>query len=175
MKYFKKVEGKRIYLSPVSQEDAEIYTKWMTDPVICRNTNSNQRIVTLTSEREFLAHANDILAIVKKDNEELLGNISFSKVDYRNRNAEVGLFIGEEHHRHLGYGTEALNLMLEYGFQQLNFHSILLNVLSFNENAIRCYEKLGFQVVGTIKEVVYDHGVYYDRIIMQILESDWRK
>lgn len=102
--------------------------------------------------------------------------------DYLDLATQVGdclngahFIIGEEHHRHLGYGTEALNLMLEYGFQQLNFHSILLNVLSFNENAIRCYEKLGFQVVGTIKEVVYDHGVYYDRIIMQILESDWRK
>lgn len=174
MKYFKKIDGERIYLSPVSIDDAEIYTKWMNDETICKNTNALTRIVPLQKEQEFLNQANDILAIVRKEDDELLGNISFGRVDYHNRNAEIGLFIGEMENRHKGYGTEALKLMLDYGFNQLNFHAITLNVLSFNEEAIQCYEKLGFQVVGRIKEVMYYHNVYYDRIIMEILESDWR-
>lgn len=174
MRYFKKLEGERIYLSPVSLEDAEIYTKWMNDETICKNTNALTRIVTLEAEKKFLAEDNSILAIIKKDNDELLGNISFSKIDYHNRNAEIGLFIGEEVNRHQGFGTEALKLMLDYGFNQLNFHAITLMVLSFNEKAIECYKKLGFQEVGRVKEVVFYHKVYYDRIIMEILESDWR-
>lgn len=174
MKYFKKIDGDRIYLSPVCIEDAEVYTKWMNDDTICRNTNAVARIMPFGKEKEFLANADDILAIVRKEDDVLLGNISFGKVDYHNRNAEIGLFIGELENRHKGYGTEALQLMLTYGFQQLNFHAITLTVLSFNEEAIRCYEKLGFQVVGRIREVMFCDGKYYDRIYMELLESDWR-
>lgn len=175
MKYFKKLEGERIYLSPVSSMDAEIYTKWMNDEAICKNTNAVARIMTLSHEQEFLQQAPDILAIIKKENDELLGNISFDKVDYHNRNAEIGLFIGEKENRHQGYGSEALHLMLRYGFQELNFHTITLVVLSFNHSAIECYEKVGFQIVGRIKEVMYTNGQYYDRVVMQIMEKEWRE
>jgi len=175
MKYFKKIDGERIYLSPVSIEDAELYTKWMNDEEICRNTNAVMRIMPLLKEREFLGRADHILAIVKKDEDRLLGNISFERVDYHNRNAEVGLFIGEEKDRHFGFGTEALELMLKYGFQELNFHAITLSVLSFNQKAISVYEKVGFYEVGRLKEVMYTNGKYFDRIIMEIREEEWRE
>lgn len=176
MKYFKKLEGERIYFSPVSIEDAEIYTKWMNDEVICKNTNNMSRVTSLFSEKNWLTQDHPYtFAILKKENDELIGNIGLESVDFLHQNAELGIMIGEEKNRHSGYGSEAIRLMLKYCFQFLNFHSIQLTVLSFHNQAISCYKKIGFQEVGRIKEVIYMDDKYYDRIIMQLLKKDWRE
>ncbi len=54
-------------------------------------------------------------------------------------------------------------------------HSIDLKVFSFNKNAIRCYEKVGFKKCGVRHEAYFLNGQFYDEITMEILESDYRK
>lgn len=66
-------------------------------------------------------------------------------ISYKNRIGTVGIFIGDENNRSNGYGTEALKLLLDYGFNYLNLNNIMLAVKSFNERAIKCYEKVGFK------------------------------
>ena len=72
-----------------------------------------------------------------------------------------------------GYGTEALGLLVEYGFQQLNFHSICLHVYSFNERAIRAYKKIGFKEAGRLRECYWADGRWHDRLIMDLLDHEW--
>lgn len=178
MKYFKKIEGERIYLSPINLEDAEVYTKWMNDPSITNNTHASARLMNVEAEKEWiqssLCNQDYQFAIVLKENDTLLGNCGIMNLNSIDQVATVGIFIGEEEYRSNGYGAEALRLLLSYGFDVLHLHNMDLKVFSFNTRAIRCYEKVGFREYGRRHESYYLNGSYHDQIMMEILEKDWR-
>lgn len=91
-----------------------------------------------------------------------------------NRSAVLGIFIGDKDYRSKGYGTEAIRLLLDFGFNYMNLHSIKLNLLSANERAFKCYSKCGFKEAGRIRDNVFVNGKYYDTIAMDILESEFK-
>ena len=107
--------------------------------------------VTIESEKEYLEkHAKDeaTFGIIELKTDKLLGSIGLENIDYISRKATLGIFIGEKETRNKGYGTEAIQLILDYGFNYLNLNNIKLDVLSFNERAIACYKKCGFKEYG---------------------------
>lgn len=87
----------------------------------------------------------------------------------------MAIGIGDPNFRGKGYGTDALQLILRYGFNELNLHRIGLDVISYNKSAIRAYQKVGFQVEGTMRESVLRDGQQYDRILVSILRNEYQK
>ena len=177
MKYYKKLIGERIYLSPVSIEDAEKYVEWFCDFKMTDGINKSSSLVTIEAEREWIENTlknNELnFAIVNLENDELIGNCGFTNISYKNRIGEVGIFIGEEAKRSNGYGAESLRLLLDFGFNYLNLHSIMLAVMSFNERAIACYKKAGFKEAGRLRDNYFLNGKYYDVVYMDILEDEF--
>lgn len=112
-------------------------------------------------------------AIVLLENDVLIGGISLHNIDHLNRNAYIGIFIGGEEHRSKGYGAEAIRLILNYGFNTMNLHSINLTVRANNDAGISCYKKVGFREVGRLPEVFFIDGKYVDKIYMEILEHEF--
>ena len=96
----------------------------------------------------------------------------FFDVNQTDKAAKVGIVIGEKDYWNQGYGTEALQLLLEYGFQILNYHNIMLGVYSYNKRAIKCYEKVGFKVVGRRREARIIGARKYDMIYMDMLAHE---
>ena len=178
MKYFKKLEGKRIYLSPINTEDYEMYAKWMNDRNVTDGINATNKLITIENEKEWTEKINNNadynFAIILKDKDILLGNCSISKIDFIAGTAELGIMIGEEEYRSNGYGQETLKLLLDYGFNFLRLHNICLGVFSFNERAINCYKKVGFKEYGRRHEAYYLDGKYYDAILLEYLEYDYK-
>lgn len=176
MKYFKKMVGERIFLSPINLDDAELYTKWLNDSSVSNNLGNYRNLISFYSEQKILETMTTDghnYAIVSVEKEELLGNISFLDIDHLSRRATLGLFIGEAEHRGKGYGAEAIRILLEYGFRGLNFHNVMLQVHSDNEMAMACYKKVGFREFGRRHEAQYKNGNYVDIVHMEILESDF--
>ena len=175
--YFKKVEGKKVYLSPICSDDAEKYTKWMNDFYVTDKINSSCNLVTIENEKAWLEKNSGIgnyqFAIVKQENDELIGNCSLHKIDFINQIATVGIFIGDKENRGKGYGSEALELLLSYGFNHLNLNNIMLTVFSFNAPAIACYKKVGFKEIGIRREAYFKNNERYDEIFMDILRSEY--
>ena len=91
------------------------------------------------------------------------------------RTATLGIFIGEKEERSKGYGTEAIKLLLDFGFNYLNLHEIKLDVYEFNKRAIKCYEKIGFKEYGRRRKCKFINGKYYDSIEMDILAEEFRE
>ena len=179
MKYFKKLVGDTIYLSPRNSEDVEIFTKWLNDFHVTDGLGRSGLLVTLNGEKDYLEKNHDnnnyYFVIVTLENDEMIGTISLENINYRNRSAELGVFIGDENYRGKGIGKEAIHLILDYGFNYLNLNSIQLTVLSFNERAIACYKKCGFKEAGRLREDYYLNGRYYDKILMDILKSEFNE
>jgi len=177
MKYFKKLIGERIYLSPMNIEDAEKYVEWFCDFKTADGIEKSGSIMTVEAEKEWInetLNRKDLnFSIVKLENDELIGNCGFSKIKHQNRIGTVGIFIGNEGNRSNGYGTETLQLLLDYGFNYLNLNNIMLTVKSFNERAIKCYEKVGFKEFGRRRESYFLNGKYYDDVHMDILSKEF--
>ena len=177
MKYFKKLVGENIYLSPMNPEDAEIYTKWLNDLNTTDGLGGSSRMISLQGEKDWLSQNAEQyqFAIVSLDSDQLLGNCGIQSIDHIHRTAEVGIFIGEEEHRNKGYGSEVLNLLIDYSFLYLNLNNLMLRVFSFNERAIACYKKVGFKEIGRRRQSYYLKGSYYDEVYMDIIKDEWHK
>ena len=176
MKYFKKLVGDRIYLSPRNNEDVEKFVKWLNDFQVTDYTGRTSNVVTLEGEKEYLATTKDnatYFVIVTLDNDEMIGTVSLENIDYKNQHATLGIFIGEEDYRNNGYGTEAICLILDYGFNYLNLNSIQLTVFECNERAKACYTKCGFKPAGVRRKSIFLNGKFYDTIYMDILREEF--
>ena len=177
MKYFKKLVGERIYLSPMSIEDAEVFTKWLNDFNVTDYISTSARINTLEFEKEWLENTlkkqGPLFSIIKLDNDEMIGNIGLHEINNISRTAKLGIFIGEDENRSKGYGTEALKLLLDYGFNYLNLNNIMLTVYNFNGRAIRAYEKAGFKEFGRRRKSYFLNGKYYDKVYMDVLAEEF--
>lgn len=180
MSYIKKLIGDRIYLSPkgISEEEINKYTEWMNDFQVTDYTGRSSQIMTWQREKEYLENAtknndNKSFNIIDLESDKLIGTVGLEHFNYIDRSAVLGIFIGESDFRSNGYGSEAIKLLLEYGFKYLNLHSIRLNLLSINERAHKCYLKCGFKDTGCSREAIFLNGKYYDKLHMDILENEF--
>jgi RimJ/RimL family protein N-acetyltransferase len=176
VKYYKKFIGKHIYLSPINPDDVEIYTKWINDLHISVPLGNASDVFSIEAEREILEKLSKEkynFAIVELKNDRLLGNCSLFDVNLMHQRAELGIFIGEKENWGKGFGTEAIILILEFGFKILNLHNIMLKVFSFNERAIKVYKKIGFEEIGIRKEACRINNKWFDDIHFQILSSNF--
>jgi RimJ/RimL family protein N-acetyltransferase len=177
MKYYKKMIGEHLYLSPINPDEVDSYLKWMNeDKKLALYFSQYPLMVASKSDLNWLYEPPKNIqryAIVLLDSDTLIGVVSLQNIDHLNRNAYIGIFIGGEEHRGKGYGAEAIRLLLNYGFKTMNMHSINLTVHADNYAAIECYKKVGFREVGRLPEVFFMNGKYVDKIFMSILESEF--
>jgi RimJ/RimL family protein N-acetyltransferase len=167
--------GKKCYLSPIDINDVEKFTEWLNDLEITKYLILYPQIISIENEKGYLEKLSKehIYSIIDIDNNELIGNCGYGDIDHLNQTAEVGIFIGNKKYWNKGYGTEALSLLLDYGFKALNLHNISLRVYSFNERARKSYEKTGFKIIGKKREALLRGEERYDIILMDILYDEF--
>ncbi|MCL2633561.1 MAG: GNAT family N-acetyltransferase [Oscillospiraceae bacterium] len=178
MKYYKKIVGEQVYLSPINVEDVDKYVNWLNDPSVTDNLGTSWQVMSHICEKNWIEEnlKNDrayYFGIVKNDTNELIGNVGIEDINPVHRTATVGIFIGDEECRGKGYGTEAMSLVIKYGFDVLNLNNINLNVFSFNERAVKSYIKAGFKEYGRRRKANYSNGEYHDVICMDILREEF--
>jgi RimJ/RimL family protein N-acetyltransferase len=172
----RKMEGELCYLSPLSGEFAESFYVWLNDLENSVYLRAFPWILTLNQERQWLETipANDyVMAIIDKRTNSLLGNCALVEVDFINRTAEYGIFIGEKEARGKGFGLDATQLMLDYGFNVLNLHNIKVHIYSFNESSLNLFRKCGFKMIGRRREAKIIGNQKYDEVMMDLLASEF--
>jgi RimJ/RimL family protein N-acetyltransferase len=170
--------GERVYLSPIDPDDAEVYAKWINDLEVSIYLTSAPNVYSLSKEKEILEQISKEgynFAIIDSEKVKVIGNCGLMNVDNVNRKAELGIFIGEKDYWGKGYGTEAIELLLDFSFNILNLNSIMLIVRAFNKRAIRCYEKCGFKLIGKRREAAIIGPQKYDEYYMDILAGEFMK
>ena len=175
---YKKLVGEKVYLSPISMDNAEYFVKWMNDFDVTDYIGRTSQLLTLESEMQWLEGKTKengyMMTIIDISNDQIIGNIELSKINYVDRSAVLGIMIGEKENRSKGYGTEAIGLLLDFAFNYLNLNSVSLSLLEVNERAKRCYEKVGFKEFGRKRKCKFLNGKYYDAIYMDILACEFK-
>lgn len=96
---------------------------------------------------------------------DMVGRCGVIRLDWKNRVAEVAIMIGPDW-RGRGYGKEAMALLCDFCFQEMNLHKLKVSVFAFNEAAIRCYAANGFQEEGRLRREIFRSGAYHDVVLM---------
>jgi RimJ/RimL family protein N-acetyltransferase len=167
--------GEKCYLSPINTNDAEKFTEWLNDLEVTVNLSLYSAEINAESERSFLNNLSKEhnYSIIDRETDELIGNCGFMDIDHLNQTAEIGIFIGNKNYWGKGYGTEALTLLIDYGFNALNLHNILLRVYDYNERAIKAYTKAGFKLIGARREALHRNLQKHNIIYMDILSNEY--
>lgn len=179
MKQIRFLEGEKVYLRPISVEDTEWYFHQLFDAET-RLLTGTQRHFTKEGIASYIERKNQddtsvLLLIALNDTDELIGDIALQDMDVYNRNCNIRIAISSNAETGKGYGSEALKLMLEYGFGVLNMHRIELNVFDYNPRALHVYEKLGFRREGVQRQALFYNHAYHDSITMSMLAHEFRE
>lgn len=170
------MEGKRIRLRALRREDSELLYKWIN----CRELVIHNAPFYPISELEHVAWMESMLlersdrvifVIEELEGSKTIGTCQLFDIDVRHRSAELQIRIGDEEYQSKGYGVEAITLLCNFGFEDINLHRIHLHVFEKNIRAIKAYEKCGFEKEGLLRQAAYIAGVWNNVIVMSKLES----
>ena len=170
------LEGERVYLAPVEEDDARRYVEWLNAPGVRENLMI-QRPLTIMAERDWigkLESTGDVVFGVRlRDGDELVGNTGLHRVNAIDRHAEFGIFIGPPAARRRGHGTEATTLTLAYAFDVLNLHRVWLRYFAHNAGAADVYRRCGFVDEGVARQAHWYAGAWHDEHLMGILAEEF--
>lgn len=105
-----------------------------------------------------------------------VGKLVLDAIDstsYQHGNTEIGLGIHTDFQGQ-GYGTEALNWLIDWAFNYANIHRLGLTVYEWNDVAYKLYKRVGFVEEGRKRQALYKTGRRWDEIVMGILVHEWR-
>ena len=174
------LRGKLVNLRAMERKDLDEIMKWVNDQEVTKYLTAFLYPISRVEEEKFLERAmsrNDTeknLVIETKEG-VYIGQISLHKIDWKNNNAELGIVIGNKEYRGKGYGTEAINNLLDHAFNQMNLYKIYLRVFEYNQRGINCYKKCGFKEEGRLRKGHFYDGKYHDVILMGLLKDEFEK
>jgi len=164
----------------VERGDLAQFVEWLNDPEVSQGLSMHTPISIAEEEDWFenmLKRPNEerplCIEVGQDDEWKLIGNSSFFSIDWRNRSAELGIFIGDKSYWNQGYGSETTAMLLRHGFSTLNLYRIFLRVFEDNPRAIRAYEKVGFVHEGRQRQAEFHDGQFHDVLFMSVLRPEW--
>ena len=173
------LKGEKVHLAAVNKDDLPLYQKWFSNSEFQRLLSGDvampKTLDSVTAWYEGQAKNEDefVFGIRTLEDNTLLGTCSVFDFNHASRNGTVGIYIGDPDNWGKGYGSDAMRVLVRFGFMDLNLHRIELHVFSYNARAIKAYEKVGFVQEGALREALYRDGTYHDIHIMSILQREW--
>jgi RimJ/RimL family protein N-acetyltransferase len=152
------------------ERDSEYHRLADNDPAKLWSEKKQTEWIEKRAERDPAEYVAFSIRTLAED--RFIGEVMIS-VNPIHGNGWVGIAIGERDFWSKGYGTDAMELITQYGFLELNLHRLSLGVHAYNHRAVRCYEKVGYRIEGTVRGDTYREGRRTDGLFMGILRREW--
>ncbi|MFO7794961.1 MAG: GNAT family protein [Promethearchaeia archaeon] len=163
---------------PINMNHVNLYMKWMNNPEVRRFARS---MIPTTKEeiKKYIENqANKIkdsfsFEIYHKKDKKSIGDCGFNKIDWVDRRGNIGLGIGEPKYWNQGLASEAVRLLLQYGFEELDLYKITADIFSPNIGSWKAAEKVGMRREAELSRYTYIEGEYVDNLIYSIFKNEW--
>ena len=174
--------GNLVRLEAVDPEDiSKEMTRWILDSEYFRMLDSappllwSEKKVKEWIDKDLEKNPADDLffSIRALADDRLIGFISLFDHSGHTGDALVGIGIGEREYWSKGYGTDAMRVMLDYVFNELNLRRLTLITFEHNPRGIRSYQKAGFVLEGRTRGAMQREGRRWDWLWMGILREEW--
>jgi RimJ/RimL family protein N-acetyltransferase len=168
------LEGDRVSLHPIEEEDLEFVTEGVNHPQV-RSLVGQSFPTPLARERRYYEEMNartDAVQVLVTADGDRVGVVDLDPIDRETGVAELGVWIHPDRHRR-GYAREAVELMVDYAFAELRVHKVTANAYADNEASRGMLESVGFVEEGVGREDAFFDGVYHDTHYFGVLEDEW--
>lgn len=172
--------GEKVRLREYRKEDAKQAQLYINDPEVKRLLHPGiPFLVTFEDEQRWIEgisgtkEAGYSFAIETLEDQKYIGGCGINSLDWKNSVAVVGIMIGDQNYWGKGFGTDAMKILIRFIFEQMNINKIRLHVFSYNQRAIKSYEKCGFIQEGILRQEIFRDGKYFDDIVMGITRSEF--
>lgn len=169
--------GEKILLRAINLNDAEFLMDLINDPNTEKMLGGKSFPVSYEHQCKWIETQSkpnrEILRciIVETDNtEQRIGTIILNNIDYCNGTAEVHIKLDRTEVRK-GYGTDALNTIVTYAFNEMRLNCVYAEILEYNASSIKLFEKCGFIREGILRSRVYKSGRYFNTIMFSKLRE----
>lgn len=171
------IQGKRVYIRPMAEDDATFIVKWRNDPVVSKFFFIEHHL-TVDSHLEWFRNIhNDRIEFVVclSDNNIPIGTVSLKDVNQDHLRAEGGKMIGDQSQWGKGLAKEAFVLLVKFTFEILKLNRIYVYTDSRNIRNIELNIRLGFKKEGILRKHVKHGQLFHDVVIMGLLREDAEK
>jgi RimJ/RimL family protein N-acetyltransferase len=169
--------GKHVKLRQIEEVDLPKLRDWRNSPYIRAYTREYHPLNMLNQNRwlsSLLTDQTNIMFIIEKlDTSESIGCCGLTYISWKEGHGEVSIYIGEEKWQEKGYATDALQLLLKYGFNELRLHRIYAIIFEYNEASVKLFDKNGFKFEGRHKEARFWDGKFHDELVYGIVDHEY--
>lgn len=170
--------GKRVFLRALELDDYKTTIEWRNNPLVVNQLGGGILFVSEAREKKWIEdtifHSADIkLAICLASNNLHIGNVYLSDINYINRTAESHILIGNQSYWGQGLGSEALQQILNYGFDERGLNRVYSHINADNVASIRLHEKCGYKREGLLRQAIFKNGQFKDVVVMSILKEEF--
>jgi RimJ/RimL family protein N-acetyltransferase len=169
--------GKVVSLRAVEKEDAERVREWLSDPDLLHLLGARPiPLGALDPDKlpeMFRMREGRVLAIDSRD-KQLVGLVVVGNFHEFNRTASILLLIGDRSEWNRGYGSDAVRTVTTFVFHDLNLNCLEAVIPEFNGRALKMFQKVGFQIEGTLRNRFFGRGRYWNMTVMSAVRDGWR-
>lgn len=169
--------GRKVNLRPLNkQTDLASCLRWLNDPDL---TDMLGTYLPITEPQESawldkkLNNENNISLAIETTGGRFIGIISLNRINWKDRCATTGSFIGDKALWGRGYGSEAKMMLLNFAFNTLGLNRIESEVIEYNTRSQRCLEKCGYRFEGCRRKCVFKNGLFWNLLTYGILRDEW--
>ncbi|WP_051209322.1 GNAT family N-acetyltransferase [Butyrivibrio sp. WCD3002] len=164
-------DGTKVFLRKITYDDTPLIVKWRNNERV-RNNFIYREVFTEEGHNSWMKNQVETgeaiqLIICEKTDGRPVGSVYLRDVDMELREAEYGIFIGEDDALGKGYGNEAATLMCDYAKDEVGLRRLILRVFTDNEPARKSYEHAGFVKMQALPDVECSDGEVRDMILME--------
>ena len=167
------LQGVRVLLRDKRLADAELDYIWRSDPELAKldaayplTMNYDRYLKIFQDQLRYPTPGSHHFAIEVAAG-KFIGNCMYYDLDSVNREAELGIVIGDRTYWSGAYGYDAVVTLLEFMFSQRNLKRVYLHTLKWNQRAQKCFARCGFCPVREVRRMGQDF------LLMEVLRDDW--
>ena len=173
------IKGKKVGLRAIEKEDLSSLRDWRNMPHFRRNFRE-VRELSLTDQEAWYdslqrtKHINFMFTIVDLKTDEPIGAAGLLYINWVTRSADFSFYIGENelYIGNDGRAKEAAQLLMDYGFNNLNLHKIWMELYEFDTQKLDFFmNQFDFKQDGLLRDNCFEDGRYWDSFIISLLKK----
>jgi len=173
-------EGKFVTLRALEKDDLSSLKEWRNSLHVRKSTREYKLLNMINQKNWFesIHQSNppkDIMFGILNKRKKLIGVTGLTYIDWKNRNSEISIYFSTKNWQTKPEANEVINLIMEYGFEELNLNRLYVEIFSLMKENIKLFIKMKFIKEGQLREKIWRENKWWDTLIFSKLAKEYKK